>query len=796
MVGRRLPDNENLGLAYLKAALTHSGVVSRVHVLNDWSGLDNIADRAVADHALLVGLSIPDGGSAILPLTLGELLRRRGYRGHITCGGSFATLARQWLLERYEWLDSVVRFAGEVPLLGLVRALEEGRAWDEVAGVTTRAGDGLPAPVLDPLAMQLVPEHGELPEVVGYPMAHILATRGCRGRCTYCGPASWQAQEVAEGRRAGVHVTRLRLAGVGSVRRRPVDDICDEMATLHRERGVRYWYFVDEHLLPYQEQEALDWIEQFGRGLRRRQLGAKVAIGTMLRADRITPAVVEAFANVGLVRAFVGIEFGTIEESRRYGRATDPAQAARLLTAFERAGVAVVSNMMLVHPHSTSESISAGVDFLAKLPSGVFETTRMQAYHGTRLWEALRRDGRLTGNPLRYSYGFADPTVARFADIFMRLRAEAFWNHSIAYRTHDAFLAAVLQKRFRARGFCQEVWGELDAVRQRVNDLYVTTYREALVLAQQGCGASEAQPLIRQARESSVQLGAQLDSCVDRLVGRPESGRTIFSPMRAAAQSAVAFGVLSVSIPACSGDVFTVAVPVADASDRGGSGGSAGSGNAGSARGGASGQGGGIRDGQADSIGADSGGMDVVTGDVATEPLARCTPNEVQWEHDTAIRAVQANAPCFSGSITFAPGSPPNPVFGAQATGNPMIQMCPNQPGNDQAAHWLEDAARSALKGVDAHCLAEQSAFLDIPGGAGADAGRMADVLNKMCSQYLPSLGQVMIVVDAQGNVVKVTGRAVDPPPQVLNCITQALAGLTFPCLAGFVVCPEPVIAE
>ena len=38
--------------------------------------------------------------------------------------GPFATLARDWLLQRYGWVDSVVRFAGEAPLVGLVRAIE------------------------------------------------------------------------------------------------------------------------------------------------------------------------------------------------------------------------------------------------------------------------------------------------------------------------------------------------------------------------------------------------------------------------------------------------------------------------------------------------------------------------------------------------------------------------------------------------------------------------------------------------------------------------------------------------
>ena len=98
-------------------------------------------------------------------------------------------------------------------------------------------------------------------------------------------------------------------------------------------------------------------------------------------------------------------------------------------------GVVTVSNLMLVHPDSTPETLEAGIDFLARLPAGSFEATRMMAYHGTRLQERLRREGRLIGNPLRWGYRIDDPVVERFARLFARLRTEAFLDYSIGYRT-------------------------------------------------------------------------------------------------------------------------------------------------------------------------------------------------------------------------------------------------------------------------------------------------------------------------------------------------------------------------
>jgi radical SAM superfamily enzyme YgiQ (UPF0313 family) len=121
LVGRRLADNDNLGLGYLQAALDREGIPCQRHVLNHLGDVQPIARAILRDSVSVVGLSLSDGGSAPLALALGEMLHAQGFDGHITCGGPFATLARDWLLERYEWIDSVVRHEGERVLPSLCR---------------------------------------------------------------------------------------------------------------------------------------------------------------------------------------------------------------------------------------------------------------------------------------------------------------------------------------------------------------------------------------------------------------------------------------------------------------------------------------------------------------------------------------------------------------------------------------------------------------------------------------------------------------------------------------------------
>ena len=63
----------------------------------------------------------------------------------------------------------------------------------------------------------------------------------------------------------------LNETGVGGLRRRDFAGLAAEMAQLYRERGVRYFYFVDEHFLPQGEANALEYLARFEEAVGRDQ---------------------------------------------------------------------------------------------------------------------------------------------------------------------------------------------------------------------------------------------------------------------------------------------------------------------------------------------------------------------------------------------------------------------------------------------------------------------------------------------------------------------------------------------
>src|SRR5690349_19593776 len=115
---------ENLGVGILAAILRDAGHVAEILPFNVAGDTEAIVARLVADPPDVVGLSIQFQHRAHEFLGLSRALRRAGYRGHVTSGAQFPTLAFREVLEGDHGVDSVVLHDGEETLLELVTAIE------------------------------------------------------------------------------------------------------------------------------------------------------------------------------------------------------------------------------------------------------------------------------------------------------------------------------------------------------------------------------------------------------------------------------------------------------------------------------------------------------------------------------------------------------------------------------------------------------------------------------------------------------------------------------------------------
>jgi hypothetical protein len=146
---------------------------------------------------------------------------------------------------------------------------------------------------------------------------------------------------------------------------------------------------------------------------------------------------------------------------------------------------------------------------------------------------------------------------------------------------------------------------------------------------------------------------------------------------------------------------------------------------------------------------------------------------------------------CFSGFVNYSEaGADPNVSFNAASGGFPTLGGCRDDEATRRAQEEMTNRVRAALEARGLECA---QGFVNVVGGAQTDLQSMSDRIND-CSPLFDFTDQVRIILDDAGTVVDVR---VDPPrPELQMCLQTALAGLAFPCLASFEVCPEFAIAE
>ena len=211
-----------MGLYYVGAMLRHHGHAVEILNWHDRAGREAELGPALADLApCVVGFSVLHA-NRWGAIEIARLVRRFVPRATVVFGGIGASLLWEHLLTHFAEVDAVVVGEGEETFLGLIHALErDGRLPADLAGLALRR-DG--QPVFNGPAPR-VSRLDRLPDPARYfTFQHVSMTRGCPGRCTFCGsPRFW-------GRRVRFH---------------SVAYFVDQIQRL-RQRGVTFFFFSDD----------------------------------------------------------------------------------------------------------------------------------------------------------------------------------------------------------------------------------------------------------------------------------------------------------------------------------------------------------------------------------------------------------------------------------------------------------------------------------------------------------------------------------------------------------------------
>ena len=390
---------ENLATRYLAAVLRRQGYSVELASFSTAAEMDAVVERARAARPRLVGLSIIFQYRALEFAALAEQLRLVLPNTHITTGGHFPTFTASDLLRDYASLDSVVRGEGELTLLELVQNLDAPDKWDQVCGLTFRREGQIVSTAARPLIADLdtlpFPARDTPPQHhLGIGVSPILGSRGCYRDCAFC----------------SIHA--FYGASRGPLQRfRSVPNLVDEMAYLYHQFGVRFFIFNDDEWFP-PGRARLQRIDELETELQRRQLDVMMSI--KCRADDIDEDLFRRLIDLGVVRAYVGVESGSDHSLRTLNKRTTVAQNRQALEVLNQIGMLADFGMIFFDPESTVDDVRANLDFfhaMAGEGQAPLSFGRMEVYAGTPMLDQLQRAGRLTGDYLAWTYTIADPRV-------------------------------------------------------------------------------------------------------------------------------------------------------------------------------------------------------------------------------------------------------------------------------------------------------------------------------------------------------------------------------------------------
>jgi anaerobic magnesium-protoporphyrin IX monomethyl ester cyclase len=511
---------ENLSLRYLAAALAGSGYRTEILSFNGQRDFTRIVAVTLAESApLLVGLSLAFQHRAHDFLALAMALRERGYRGHLTAGGHFATFEAEALLRNFPEIDSICRFEAERTIVELAREIDIGGRLDEVAGLALRRGDDVvftaprPLPELDQLPRP--DRRGEPARCFGHAVMPLVGSRGCYGHCSFCCIAAWH--EVGGGGR------RFRL--------RDVDDIADEMAEQHRRRGVEIFNFQDDNFFLPRPEASLERIHGLADALDSRGV-QRFATFVKARPNDVVPEVFAALVRrLHCIRAFVGLETNSPAGLITLGRNASVAHNRRALDVVSDLGLYIAFNILLFDPDTQLADIARNVAFMRSVADYPFFVGRVELLAGTPILARMLEEGRCRGDFLRRDYRLAGPEVERAFRLFLRCMGSRNFGDDSPVVALCLLRFDVEAARFFHPAVYREEWRDHAVAVTRRFSLDTAEVLGTIVnhCASPGSAVDDGRlgtHLERRCRQLDAQIGAEAQAIAEEMsaaVGRPAS---------------------------------------------------------------------------------------------------------------------------------------------------------------------------------------------------------------------------------------------------------------------------------
>lgn len=377
---------ENIGLGSISAYLKTKDVKTKIiNAPIDNISNEEIIDTIMKDNPIIVGISILYDLHVYNAMDIISKLRKRGYKNHITLGGTHISLAYERYMKTFPEIDTVLIGDGEDSFYELYNKLSNHESIEDIPGLVYRKDReciynrkcylpeeiSYPAPDRDTLAY--LKEHN-----VKFTTAAVYFSRGCNNNCVYCGAPAM--------RKMHNKIWRPRNAKL----------LVDEIENLVNNFGVSYLYFCDDNFCGYGEvgkKHIMDFVHQM------KERNLSVRFHAEIRADtKLTKDDFKLLKEVGLDEALIGIESGSQTCLNRWKKGAKVEHNQMMINLLRECKIDIAPAYILVDPYTTLKELEESYLFAYenqlytyKEPWGLFN--KMIVYPGSMLEKMINDDG-------------------------------------------------------------------------------------------------------------------------------------------------------------------------------------------------------------------------------------------------------------------------------------------------------------------------------------------------------------------------------------------------------------------
>lgn len=391
----------HLGLGYIGAVLREAGHEVKGIDLNIQTTEDFMKEVENSDVALFTATTI----------TISSVLRLLQFakekKGSIitVLGGPHPTCVPKELLEEYkETIDFIVYGEGEKTILELIDRLEmkgRGIKFSDIKGIAYLQYSTMndykiivtpPRELIEDIDSLPFPAHDIFPDLDNYTsyVAHvnkraagIMTSRGCPFNCVYCFKGLF-------GRK---------------YRTRSPKNVVDEWEMLVKKYKVEQIAILDDAFnINIDRAKQIYW-EILKRGLRVPHL-----FPNGVRADFIDEELLFLMKQAGCFRIAYGIETGNEKIMQNINKNLSLDKVRRAVKQTKEIGIEVTGFFMLGLPGDTEETMQNTIDFAKELDVDWAQFTTLTPFPGTRIYDTIKKEGKLTENWNEHFSGHFDHT--------------------------------------------------------------------------------------------------------------------------------------------------------------------------------------------------------------------------------------------------------------------------------------------------------------------------------------------------------------------------------------------------